>query len=89
MKHHETPWNTMKHHDKEVADNDEKKKRVIAPVDFNPRLPKINEVFNKHFKAMLFKKPELKTTFDAPPMAALRQAPQFEENDMQIKLTHC
>ena len=43
------------------------------------RLPKLNVVFNKHFKAMLFKKPELETTFDAPPMAALRQPPNLRK----------
>ena len=64
---------------KEIVNNDEKKTRVIAPIDFNPRLPKLNEVFNKHFKAMLFKKPELKTTFEAPPMAALRQPPNLRK----------
>jgi hypothetical protein len=69
----------LKKKDKEVADHDEKKKRVIAPIDFNPRLPKLNVVFNKHFKAMLFKKPELETTFDAPPMAALRQPPNLRK----------
>ena len=47
--------------------------------DFNPKLPKINEVFNKHFKAMLFKKPELKMTFGGPPMAALRQPPNLRK----------
>jgi hypothetical protein len=64
---------------KEIVNNDDKKTRVIAPIDFNPRLPKLNEVFNKHFKAMLFKKPELKTTFEAPPMAALRQPPNLRK----------
>ena len=58
---------------KVIITNDEKKNRVIAPVDFNPKLPKISEVFTKHFNAMIFKKPELKTTFHNPPMAALRQ----------------
>ena len=69
----------LKKKDKEVVDIDEKKNCVIAPIDFNPRLPKLNEVFNKHFKAMLFKKPELKTTFDAPPIAALRHPPNLRK----------
>ena len=42
--------------------HDDQKKRVIAPI--------VNsDVFGKHFKAMLFKKPELKETFPNPPMA--------------------
>ena len=32
------------------------KKRVIAPMDFNLLLHKINDVSNKHFKAMIFTK---------------------------------
>ena len=56
-----------------IVNNDDKKSRVIAPIDYNPKLPKISEVFTKHFNGMLFKKPELKTTFQSPPMAALRQ----------------
>ena len=59
--------------------DDEKKKRIIAPIDFNPRLPKLNEIFGKHFRAMIFKKPDLKATFDAPPMAALRQPPNLRK----------
>ena len=48
-------------------------------MDFSPFLPKINDVFNKHFKAMIFKKPELKTTFKNLPMAALRQPPNLRK----------
>ena len=64
---------------KKIVNNDDKKNRVIAPIHFNPRLPKLNEIFSKHFKAMLFKKPELKTTFDAPTMNALRQPPHIRK----------
>ena len=46
-------------------------------MDYNPLLPKISDVFTKHFKAMVFKKPELKETFHNPPMAALRQPPNL------------
>ena len=43
------------------------KNQIIAPIDFNPLLPKISDVFGKHFKAMLLKKTELKATFPDPP----------------------
>ena len=49
--------------------------RIISPMDFNPMLPNISEVFKKHHKALLFKKPELKEVFTLPPMASLRQPP--------------
>ena len=55
----------------------EKDERIIFPVDFNPHLPKISKIFAKHHKSMLFRKPELKTVFPAPPMAALRQPPNL------------
>ena len=51
--------------------------RVIAPIDFNPHLPKISEVLTKHYKAMIFKKPDLQSVFTQPPMAALRQPPNL------------
>lgn len=57
----------------------EQKSRIIAPMDYNPLLPKISPVFTKHYKAMIFKKPELKQTFSDPPMAALRQPPNLKK----------
>ena len=56
-----------------------KEKRIIAPMTFNPKLPNIGQVFNKHFKSMIFKKPELKKSFHAPPMPALRQPPSLRK----------
>ena len=43
--------------EKKIFKQSEKKDRVIAPMDYNPLLPKISDVFTKHFKAMVFKKP--------------------------------
>ena len=65
--------------EKKEKKKEDKPDRVIAPIDFNPVLPKISEVFSKHYRAMLFKKPELKTTFPNPPMAALRQPPNMRK----------
>ena len=56
-----------------IKNTDQKQNRVISPMDFNPQLPKLSEVLTKHFKAMLFRKPELGETFPDPPMVALRQ----------------
>ena len=44
---------------KEIKKNDGNH-RIVAPMDYNPLLPKISELLEKHHKAMLFKKPELK-----------------------------
>ena len=46
-------------------------------MDFNPHLPKISNVLNKHFKSMIFKNQNLKEAFPDPPMAALRQPPNL------------
>ena len=70
---------------KEVKIN-EKKDKVIAAVDFNPSLPKMSEVFSKHFKSMIFRKPELKETFKDPPMPAYRQAPNIRKIVCRSKL---
>jgi hypothetical protein len=48
-------------------------------MDFNPLLPKISVVLNKHHTAMIFKKPELKDVFREPLMAALRQPPNLRK----------
>ena len=55
--------------EKEQKNND----RIIAPLDFNPHLPKASEIFRKHHKAMIFKAPHLSTIFPEPPMPAYRQ----------------
>ena len=78
------PGETYKERRKIALQKKEKKKedrsdRVIAPIDFNPMLPKISDVFSKHYRAMIFRKPELKATFPNPPMAALRQPPNMRK----------
>ena len=35
------------------------KNRIIAPIDFNPHLPKVSKVFQKHHSAKLFSAPHL------------------------------
>ena len=78
------PGENFKERRKLALEKKEKKQqdrsdRVIAPIDFNPILPKISDVFAKHYRAMIFKKPELKSTFPNPPMAALRQPPNMRK----------
>ena len=63
---------------KEIKEN-ENKGRVIAPVDFNPSLPNLSGIFAKHFKAMIFRKLEIKETFEHPPMPAYRQPPNLRK----------
>ena len=62
-------------------------KRVIAPFQYNPFLPKISSVMIKHHTTMLFNNPELKETFPDPPMAALRQGPNLRKYLCKSKLT--
>ena len=56
-------------------------------MNFNPILPNISQVFNKHYKSMIFKKPELKGTFSDPPMPALRQLPALRKILCRSKLS--
>ena len=51
--------------------------RVIAVFDFNPVLPSIGGVLNKHWRTMVSDNPELKEPFPEPPMPALRQGPSL------------
>ena len=57
---------------------DKQTNRTTAPFDFNPFLPKISSVLDKHFKAMLLKKTELKQFLKTPQLLP-KAAPQLEE----------
>ena len=37
--------------------------RIISPVDYNPHLPNISQIFRKHHKAMLINDPNLQEMF--------------------------
>jgi hypothetical protein len=52
---------------KKKVKDDQNTERIIAPFNFNPFLPKISSVLNKHFKSLLFKKPELNLFLVMPP----------------------
>ena len=66
---------------------DKQTKRLTAPFNFNPFLPKISTVLQKHHKAMLFKKPDLKPIFEDSLMAALRQPPNLKKIICKSKLS--
>ena len=51
--------------------------RIISPVDYNPHLPNISQIFRKHHKAMLLNGPHLQEVFKNPPMASYRQPPNL------------
>ena len=60
--------------------------RVIGVFDFNPVLPPIGGVLNKHWRTMISDNPELKEPFPEPPMAALRQGPSLRRILCKSKL---
>ena len=60
--------------------------RITAPVDFNPHLPNISEIFRKHHKAMLKNAPHLAEMFKSPPMASYRQPPNLRRLVCKSKL---
>ena len=62
------------------------KNRIIAPIDFNPHLPKVGEVFQKHHRAMLFSAPHLGEMFPSPPMASYRQPDNLRKLICKSKL---
>ena len=65
---------------------EKKPNRLVAPFNYNPFLPKISKVLDKHFDLMLFKKPELRSVFEDPPIAALRQPPKLKNILCRTKL---
>ena len=73
----------LKKKDKKNTNN----RRIIAPFQFNPLLPKISSVFNKHHSTMVFINPDLKEIFPEPPMAALRQGPNLRKHLCRSKLS--
>ena len=60
--------------------------RVIGVFDFNPILPSIGGVLNKHWRTMISDNPDLKEPFPEPPMAALRQGPNLRRILCRSKL---
>ena len=65
---------------------DKQSTRLTAPFDFNPFLPKMSSILDKHFRAMIFKKPELEPVYMSAPMAALRQPPNIKKMICRSKL---
>ena len=74
----------LKRKEKEPSQNEN---RVIAPFDYNPSLPKIDNILKKHHKALLFTNPELKNIFKNPPMVAYRQPPNIRKLLCKSSLT--
>ena len=62
-----------------------KNERVTFTVTFNPRLPSISNIINKHYKTMT-KDPILKKIFPAPPMVAFRQPANLKKALCRAKL---
>ena len=60
--------------------------RIISPVDYNPHLPNISQIFRKHHKAMLLNGPHLQEVFKNPPMASYRQPPNLRRLMWKAKL---
>ena len=77
------PGNGYLERRKKTLENKEKKPaenpRIVAPMDYNPLLPKFSDILTKHHKSMIFRKPVLKEVFKEPPMAALRQPPNMRK----------
>ena len=69
-----------------IKRNVEEPHRIIAPMDFNPNLPNISQVLNKHHRSMLKNAPHLKEIFEAPPMASYRQPPNLRRLICKSKL---
>ena len=67
--------------------NNQTKPRIISPFDYNPLLPAISSVINKHHRAMIFTNPELKSLFEEPPMASLRQGPNIRRKLCRSRLS--
>ena len=63
-----------------------KSDRVIGVFNFNPLLPKVSTVINKHYRSMINENLELKEFFQEPPMAALRQGPNLRNLLCKSKL---
>ena len=66
---------TLEKKEKKPAENP----RIVAPIDYNPLLPKFSDILTKHHKSMVFRKPVLKEVFKELPMAALRQPPNMRK----------
>jgi hypothetical protein len=62
--------------------------RIIAPIDFNPLLPKASEVCQKQHKAMLFSAPHLAEMFPSHQCLHTDIQPTKEECYVRQSCTH-
>ena len=71
---------------KKVERTSASKDRIVAPIDYNPRLPHASRVFQKHHKSLLITAPHLAEIFPKPPMPAYRQPKNIRNTICKSKL---
>ena len=53
--------------------------RAIFVITYNPQLPSIQKILNKHWRVMINNDPHLKDVFPAPPLVAFRKPKTIEK----------
>lgn len=60
--------------------------RVVFSIMYDPRLPSISHILNKHYRTMVTTDPKLKEIFPKPPMVAYRRPPTIKDKLIHSKL---
>ena len=66
--------------------NQNKKKRPIFVVQYDPRMPSITDIVRKHWRSMVATDPNMKETFPEPPLVAYKVAPNLRSKLVRAKV---
>ena len=60
--------------------------RPVFVVTYDPRLPSISKIINKHYRTMISQDPHLKQVFPDPPLIAYKHPPNLKNKLIRAKL---
>ena len=61
-------------------------KRPVFVISYDPRLPDIPKIINKHWRSMTHQDQHLKTVFESPPLIAYRRQQNIKESIIRAKV---
>ena len=68
------------------VDIQNKKKRPVFVVQYDPRMPSITNIVMKHWRSMVTVDPNMKETFPEPPLVAYKVAPNLRAKLVRAKV---
>ena len=70
----------------EKVDSEEKMKRPVFAVHYDPRLPALPSIIKRHWRTMVTNDPHLKEVFPLPPLVAYKRPQNIREKLIRSKI---